>query len=623
MPNEIDPLPHYKRPALLESDLRLLKAILILSMALGLPLIFLSRAFSDTTPPSGWILGACLFVLCSTSLSLFWRKKTDVALLIFLWGFTLILLTQCVLINGIRTPVAAALPVVIMLSAWSLGVRHTIALSVFITLILSGMALLESHYWPIPLARSAAHYWATYVFCMAMGALLSTRLSATLRAHHAQQEKIGAELQARLRELQQAQNKFSTFFYLNPVPVSISLLADGTYFDVNPAWERTSGWTKQEVLGKTSAALGLWVDPHEREEWIASFRSQGRSSGHTIRFRLRNGAVRYCVANCEIVDYDGAPCIFAAFIDITERRDTEAALRDLNASLEARVAERTHSLETANQSLAQTVTTLRHTQNELVHAETMASLGSMVAGVSHELNTPIGNALTVASSLLEEGRVMAGQFEKEKITRQGLSLFISEQVRGAELACISLKRASELIASFKQVAVDQTSERRRSFDLAETLHSIINTLRPTLRASPVTLHCLAPQGVRMDSFPGPLGQIISNLVQNAVLHGLDGAPAGNIWVEATELGPQTVMIVVRDDGKGISDEHLGHIFDPFFTTKLGQGGSGLGLSIVYRLSTTLLGGSITVNSQPGQGCRFNLVVPKIAPDSPDPATPNP
>jgi signal transduction histidine kinase len=191
--------------------------------------------------------------------------------------------------------------------------------------------------------------------------------------------------------------------------------------------------------------------------------------------------------------------------------------------------------------------------------------------------------------------------------------FMLRVKEGTELTLRSLESAVSLIASFKQVAVDQDSERRRTFDLAQTLNEVLDTLRPVLKRSRMHLDINLCEGVSMDSFPGPLGQVVINLITNAINHGFDGLDSGTICITAVRQSDSAVRVSIEDYGVGIPTEHLGQIFDPFFTTKLGRGGSGLGLSISHRITTKVLGGNLTVHSVVGQGTRFDLVLPVKAP----------
>jgi signal transduction histidine kinase len=256
---------------------------------------------------------------------------------------------------------------------------------------------------------------------------------------------------------------------------------------------------------------------------------------------------------------------------------------------------------------------LQLAQTQLVEREKLASLGALVAGVAHELNTPIGNSLLVASTLQEGSRRFAEQTRSGGLRRSELERFCATAEESSSLLVRSLGRAAQLVASFKQLAVDQTSDRRRSFDLAKVCEEVALTLDNRLRREEHRLECDIPPGLIFDSFPGPLEQVISNLVLNAVLHGFEGRSGGRMRLQAEPVGGDWVRLVFSDDGRGIPDEQLPRIFDPFFTTKMGQGGSGLGLHICYTIVSSLLGGQISVSSVAGQGTRFELMLPRVAP----------
>lgn len=412
---------------------------------------------------------------------------------------------------------------------------------------------------------------------------------------------------------------FNTLFALTPVPVSIVRLADGVHLEVNATWERVSGWSRDEVLGRTTQDINGWVSEAERADYLAVLKRDGRIDNLPVRFRLRNGKIRHFLSHCRVIEYAQVTCIFSAYVDITEQLQAEASLIELNARLEQRVAERTAELARANASLEASLGTLKLTRDELVHFETMASLGSMVAGISHELNTPLGNALTLGSSLHDQVQGFRRRLHDGPLTRSALDEFLDDLDQGSGLLTRSLERAAELVTSFKQVAVDQSSERRRRFMLDELVNDVLNTLRPSLRHRPVELKVLLDKAITMDSYPGPLGQVIVNLVQNALIHGLADVAQGSIRIEALLSGEHEAELRIADNGSGISAEHLPRIFDPFFTTRLGSGGSGLGLSIVHRIVTTVLGGSIKVSSTPGEGSTFRILLPLEAPHQTPPA----
>ena len=280
----------------------------------------------------------------------------------------------------------------------------------------------------------------------------------------------------------------------------------------------------------------------------------------------------------------------------------QSSERQLEARVQARTAE-----------LSATVLRLRQTQHELVQAEKLASLGSLVAGVAHELNTPIGNALLTATTL--QGRIeqLGTTLARGELRRSSMESFVQESDEMAQLVSRSIQRAAQLITSFKQVAVDQTSEQRRKFDLLVLMEDNITALRPGYRHVPWAIQVDIAPGIGCDSFPGPLGQVCTNMVQNAALHAFHGAAGGTLRISAT-ASEQAVEMHFADDGCGMDADTLARVFEPFFTTRLGQGGSGLGLSVSLNIAKGLLGGSLSGQSQPGQGSCFILKFPRIAPD---------
>lgn len=248
-----------------------------------------------------------------------------------------------------------------------------------------------------------------------------------------------------------------------------------------------------------------------------------------------------------------------------------------------------------------------------MQSEKLASLGSIVAAVAHELNTPIGNARVVASSLSSRTEEFVRECE-QNLRRSDLLDYIDHANQACLLLERSLVRAADLINSFKRVAADQTSSQRRPFDLRETLLEIASTLRPTFKKSGHELIMEIPPDINMESYPGPLGQVIGNLINNSLLHAFDGLQNGNMRLRVSaEAQHDMVRIVFCDDGAGIPASSLNRIFDPFFTTKLGAGGSGLGLNIVHNIVTGILAGEIEVSSAPGHGTRFEIRLPRVAP----------
>jgi signal transduction histidine kinase len=248
---------------------------------------------------------------------------------------------------------------------------------------------------------------------------------------------------------------------------------------------------------------------------------------------------------------------------------------------------------------------LKETQSQLAAHEKLASLGSLVAGVAHELNTPIGNSLLLASTMQHQTEQVAAGFEAGSLRRSELTAFIASAQEGSQLIMRSLHQAADLVNSFKQVAVDQASAQRRCFDLAQATAEIAATMMNQVRLAGHTLDLQLPAGINLDSYPGPLGQVFINFISNALLHAFS-APGGRMVLSATTPEPGRVRIVFSDNGAGIAPDNLARIFDPFFTTRMGQGGSGLGLNIAYNIVTSLLNGAIRVDSIPGRGTTFTL-----------------
>ncbi|WP_343732668.1 two-component regulator propeller domain-containing protein [Duganella sp.] len=252
---------------------------------------------------------------------------------------------------------------------------------------------------------------------------------------------------------------------------------------------------------------------------------------------------------------------------------------------------------------------LQDTQQQLVEREKLAALGSLVAGVAHELNTPIGNSLVIASTLEDKTTEIEVLNNASTMRRSDLRNFLDAAREASTLLMRSLRNAAELVNSFKQVAVDQASAKRRQFNLHQASNEIVMTMKNQVRKAGHQVVVEMPEDIVMDSFPGPYGQVIINLINNALLHAFDAREDGVIRMWAMQLGAERVRIVFEDNGKGIPVEHQARIFDPFFTTKLGQGGNGLGLSITYNIVTSLLDGSIRVDSALGVGTRFTMDLP--------------
>lgn len=316
-----------------------------------------------------------------------------------------------------------------------------------------------------------------------------------------------------------------------------------------------------------------------------------------------------------------------ALLQVAEQRDASASLLQLSQRDDEfgevvegfnRIAQRLNADLAAKQRDEETIRHayehLQQTQASLVQAEKLAALGGLVAGVAHEINTPLGISLTGASLLDEATQRFAQQLDSGQVKKSELQDYLQTARESVSLILANAERAAHLVQSFKQVAVDQTSEARRSFDLADYLDEVIESLHPTFKRRPIEVRNDFPRHVQLDGYPGALAQVVTNLLVNALTHAFALAEPGLIRLGGQSEGDH-LELIFEDNGCGISAEQLPHIFEPFFTTRRGSGGSGLGLHVVYNLVTKRMGGQIAVTSTPGQGTRFSLRLPLVAPQA--------
>jgi two-component system NtrC family sensor kinase len=275
-----------------------------------------------------------------------------------------------------------------------------------------------------------------------------------------------------------------------------------------------------------------------------------------------------------------------------------------------RIREAEDAARRAAQQTAQAMADLRRTQESLLQSERLASLGSLVAGVAHEINTPVGIALTSASVLKDATDEMQAALAGDGLKKSVVLRYLATAAESARLIMNNAYRAAHLIHSFKQIAVDQTSEARRPFALMEYVEEIVVSLRPKLKTIQIDLQHDGADDIVLDSYPGAFAQVITNLVLNCAEHAFEPEQPGTIRIHA-RLDGDTVELQLCDNGKGIAADVLDRIFDPFFTTRRGQGGTGLGLNIVYNLVVKQFGGTITVRSTQGHGTCFTLRIARV------------
>ena len=309
--------------------------------------------------------------------------------------------------------------------------------------------------------------------------------------------------------------------------------------------------------------------------------------------------------NGRVLEVRHSPVLGGGFVliytDITERKQAETQARAARDTAEAALRE------------------LQAAQANLIQAEKMASLGSLVAGVAHEINTPLGNTLTASSHLQDKVVEFGAMLEANRLRRSDLVGFVGLLTETTRLMVTNCERAAELVQSFKQVAVDQTSGERRRYDLKDYIDEVLLSLRPQLRKTGhrITVEC--PEHLEIDGYPGALSQLLTNFLLNSLMHAYEPGATGLISINVRQLEDGLIELAYADDGKGIPKEMLGRIYDPFFTTRRGSGGSGLGLHIVYNLVTGTLRGQISVASDTGRGTCFTVRFPSRTPSDADEA----
>ncbi|NKD54744.1 MULTISPECIES: ATP-binding protein [unclassified Haematospirillum] len=315
--------------------------------------------------------------------------------------------------------------------------------------------------------------------------------------------------------------------------------------------------------------------------------------------------------NGHIVELEGIPMphdiggTVITCTDMTKRIQVEIEIRDAH-----------HAAQTANTALRKSLEDLQRTQKELVESEKLASLGSLVSGIAHEINTPVGVGLTAASLLDESISELEACYEREDLDSETFENFMSGAKETIRMVLGNIERAAELVRSFKNIATNSSSEEIRKINLKQHIKDVVVSLTPRIRQSGVRVETDIPDDITLSTHPGPLGQVMTNLVMNALTHAFPEKKDGNtVWIAARQGTPGTGMteITVSDNGTGVSPEHLSRLTEPFFTTKRGSGGTGLGLHIVYNIVTGALGGQMHYSSPPGEGLSFRIVLPSLTP----------
>ena len=425
-------------------------------------------------------------------------------------------------------------------------------------------------------------------------------------------QELQQRVDRRTAELATSEARYRTLF--ESANDTIWLMAQDRVVDCNARTLELFHCAQEEIIGSTPYDLSPPTQPDGRDSREAALEKleeafQGQPQFFEWQHLRCDGSVFDAEVNLNRVELAGSYFIMAIVRDITERKQVEVKIRQLNETLERRVAERTQELEEANSALRQSIEQLMQTQSQLIQAEKMAALGGLVAGVAHEINTPLGVGVTAASYLEFQTQELLSRYHANTMTRTELERYLKTAEESSDILLSNLQRAAKLIRSFKQVAVDQSLEEKRRIRLKAYLDDIFLSLQPALKKTQHVLSIECPETLEISTYPGALSQIMTNLVMNSLIHAFEDRDRGEIRIHIVLKEEEIMSFIYQDNGKGIPEEHIPKVFDPFFTTKRSEGGSGLGLHIVYNLVTQKLKGSITCQSHPGEGATFTITLP--------------
>lgn len=376
---------------------------------------------------------------------------------------------------------------------------------------------------------------------------------------------------------------------------------------INPAAVILTGYSQEEFIKKSW--LDMFVSEDRRSELLEKLTQNEPIQSLEIEMHDQMGGINTLLWTFSAF-YDGMKIKYLIGFghDITAQKEVELEITQLNDQLEEKVNARTAALTDSHQKITNTLKQLKNTQQTLVESEKMASLGGLVAGVAHEINTPIGVSVTAATFLQEEINHLSEKLAANSLSRSYVEGLIERVNESGRLLNSNLKRAADLISSFKQVAVDQSSEACYSFKLKENINQVVTSLKHRIKQSRCSVHIDCPEDLAMYGFPGSFVQIYSNLILNSIIHGFeDWEGKRDIYINI-QLQGDILNISYADTGRGIPSDISGRIFEPFVTSKRGSGGSGLGTHIVYNIVNQLFKGDIQhILDEPGT--HFRITIP--------------
>ena len=401
------------------------------------------------------------------------------------------------------------------------------------------------------------------------------------------------KVEDRTKELLEQKNVFETLF--NDSSDALSLIKNSRFIDCNNAVLSLLGYkSKEKFLNLLPSDISPEYQPDgelsqiKEQKLFKECFEKGKLEFEWVHNKKDGTNIWIDVLLTKVI-INNENIIHTVWRDITEKKILESEIKKRNEELE------------------QTILNLKKTQNKLIESEKMASLGGLVAGVAHEINTPVGIGLTGITHFLNITNDIENKYTSNIMTKDEFEKYLTTSQELGNLININLERTSHLIKSFKQVAVDQTSEEERQFNLKQYIEDTIFSLDNIIKKTNLTIE-IKSKNINISSYPGAYSQIITNLILNSIQHGYKKKEKGTISIDISKKN-NSLYLIYKDDGKGISKDNLSNIFEPFFTTNRGQGGTGLGLNVIYNIVTSNLKGTIVCHSKEDYGVKFKIVIP--------------
>lgn len=407
------------------------------------------------------------------------------------------------------------------------------------------------------------------------------------------------------RHLRQSKHKLDVHIKNTPLGV-IELNKELKVVDWNKASENLFGYSREEALGHKMSDIIVADNMRSRiDSKLMELMSQDKGARNiNENLNKKRDSITCEWYNTPLWDEYGEVIGVAALVlDITQRIQMESEISNINRELEVKVQERTAELE-------KSLSIIKETQAQLIENEKLSALGGLVAGVAHEINNPIGVTLTAASFLEESTSHILQKVNNNALKKSDFTRYIEQAGQSTRSIILGINRASDIIQSFKSIAVDQLAEEKRKFNLHQILNDILTSLHHKIKKTKHTVSLNCPKNLEIISYPGVLSQIFTNFIINSLLHGFEDVETGHIQIDIS-CQDNLLTIDYTDNGHGMSQETLDKVYDPFYTTKRGEGGSGLGMHIVYNQVTKTLNGQIVTRSKEGEGVHFRITFPLL------------